>query len=70
LELSAVVQVYSATVDAGNWYSVTELAQHQQRTAVMPTTYVTSLFLCCGPSLAGLGWAALWLVYGQALASN
>jgi len=55
----SVVQVDSATVESGNRYSVTELAQHQQRTTVMPTPYVTSLFLHCGPSRTGL-----WLVSG------
>jgi len=33
----SVVQVDGATVESGNRYSVTELAQHQQRTTVMPT---------------------------------
>jgi len=31
----SVVQVNSATVESGNRYSVSELAQHQQLTAVM-----------------------------------
>jgi len=30
------VQVDRATIETGNRYSVTELAQHQQRTAVRP----------------------------------
>jgi len=40
------MQVDSAVIGSGNRYSVTKLAQHQQRTAVMPVPYVTSLFLC------------------------
>jgi len=41
----SVLQVDNATVESGN-NSVTELAHHQQRTAVMPTPCVMSLFFC------------------------
>ena len=58
------MQVHSATVESGNRYSVTELAQHQQCTAVMPTPYMMPLFLCQGRDKSG--WARLWSVLGQA----
>lgn len=60
----SVVQLDSATVESGNRYSVTELAQHQQRTAVMPTSYVTSLFYAAGRVGAGrtlVGFGPGWL---------
>jgi len=74
----SVVQVNSATVESGNRYSVTELVQHQQRTAVLTTPYVTSMFLHSRfsqvrrrlsqvrPRRVRPRWAGLCLVSGQA----
>jgi len=64
------VQVNSATVESGNRYSVTELVQHQQRTAVLTTPYVTSTQQVqsgqaqlesgqAAPGPATLGWTVL-----------
>jgi len=47
------VQDDGATVEPGHRYSLTVLAQHQTSTTVLPTTCVTSTFLCRGSSQAG-----------------
>ena len=72
------MQIDSASVQSGNQYSVTELVQQQQCTAVMPTPYATSLLSCHGLSQAnqsparsgltqaGLGWTVAGFGPGQA----